>query len=487
MNRVPGDFEQPLPHNRDAELVALGGMMLSWDAIAAVTGILHAPADFYLPAHQVIYEAILWCANQPGENGHPPPHDAIAVQRHLQRTGQLAKCGGGGYLHTVLASVPTSANAGYYANLIREEALARDMITEGTRIVQAGWSSALDYEDRVDVLYRLADAASGAAARPAAVHVAELLPPALDRIEAGPGERGVETGWSDLDALTGGLRPGQFVIVAARPTIGKSTVLHHVAAEAAVGGHCALLCTMEMTRQEVIERWLAARGPVFGARLRDGLTDDEDWAAMAPVASVLSDAPLYLNDAGYQTLTSIRADLRRLRRAKTPVRVLLIDYVQLMVHAGGKAENREREVAEISRGLKLLAKDFDLTVIAAAQLNRGPEMRADHEPLMADLRNSGTLEQDADMVILLAREDAYDAASPRAGEIDLIVAKFRGGRTGRITMAHDAGYTRISDMGVSWDPARALTRLPPSPGDPGADERTVDTGTGEVTGRQPPF
>jgi replicative DNA helicase len=455
------DDDLSLPYDRPAEQAALGGMLLSKDAIEDVAEIITGSADFYVGAHQIIYETIMALRDRSA------PADAIAVADELQVSGQLAKVGGGPYLHTLIAMVPTPANAGYYARIVRERSVEREMIAAGSRIIQAAESHGLDLPDKVEAAYRFLDEASGRVTPPQARLMAELLPPALDRIERGGDQRGVPTGWTDLDELIGGWKPG-LVVIGSRPAVGKSVVLLNTAATAAITyGVPALVCSLEMSERECTERILSAAALVDHGRIRDGDTalDERDWDRLNAVTSVVLDAPLRINDDPYLRVQGIRSDLRAMRRAGTPAGLVAIDYVQLMT-AGGRPESRQAEVSEISRGLKLLSKEYDVPVVVGAQLNRGPEMRSDHRPLLADLRDSGSLEQDADLVILLYREGIYDPSSSRAEEIDYIVAKNRHGRTGTVTCAFRGRFMSAADS--AWTPTAAISRLadePPPPRD----------------------
>jgi replicative DNA helicase len=306
----------------------------------------------------------------------------------------------------------------------------------------------VDLADRIDAAYKVLDEASGAVAPTGAKSMADLIGPALEVIEKGPeGGRGVPSGWADLDALIPGFRPGELVTVGGRPGMGKSVVLLNIAVHAGAAlGLPVLVCTLEMSSQECIERILAYQASVSLRKIRDGSLDDSEWERITGAYSGLSACGnLMVNDDPYQGLNSIRSDLRAMRRAGRPAQLVVVDYLGL-VRGNGKTESREREVSEFSRGLKLLAKEFGVPILVGSQLNRGPEMRTDHKPLPADLRDSGSVEQDSDIVILLYREDAYEKESPRAGEIDLIVAKNRQGPQGTVTLAFRGHYSMCADM-----------------------------------------
>ena len=451
MSRDDPEWEPP-PHNPEAEQVVLGAMMVSPSTTEDVLAILRGSGDFYRPAHQLIYEAVT------DLHARGDPHDAIAVKDHLDAAGLLAKVGGAPYLHTLLAGVPTAANAGWYAGKVRARAVDRNIIETGTRLTQVGWERGGDADwelaDKLEAAYRTLDEAAGLASPPRALPVAELLPATLDRVEAGQAAQGIAWPWEDLNALTAGMHPGQFIIVASRPTVGKSTILLNAAVEAALAGVPTLVATLEMPRHECLTRMLSSASQVPYVRLRDGRLEDEHWDRLKEVASELADAPLLINDEGYQTTRTIRADMRRMKRDGTPCGLLVVDYLQLLTGAGA-TRTKEEEISGISRDLKLICKgspaDEPVPALVAVQLNRGPEYRAGHRPLLSELRGSGALEQDCDVAILLHREGAYERESPRAGEIDLIVAKHRQGETATITAAFQGWCATVADM--AWSPS----------------------------------
>jgi replicative DNA helicase len=275
------------------------------------------------------------------------------------------------------------------------------------------------------------------------------MPGALDEIEAigsrGGVLTGVPTGFADLDALTNGLHPGQMVVIAARPAVGKSTLALDFARAAAIKNNMAtVLFSLEMGRNEITMRLLSAEARVPLSTMRTGQMNDDDWARLARRMSEVADAPLFIDDSPNMTMMEIRAKCRRLKQ-RNDLKFVIIDYLQLM-SSPKRVENRQQEVSDLSRSLKLLAKELDVPVVALSQLNRGPEQRTDKKPLLSDLRESGSIEQDSDVVILLHREDLYERESPRAGEADLIVAKHRNGPTMTVTVAFQGHYSRFMDM-----------------------------------------
>jgi replicative DNA helicase len=425
-----------------AEQCVLGGMLLSRDAILDVIEIIR-PGDHYRPAHQIIHEAIL------GLYSRGEPADAITVASELSRRGELPRIGGALYLHTLIASVPSAANAGYYATIVAEHAAHRRVTEAGRRIVQLGETPGIAVADlHAQVLaaaWNVTEGRGGDTARP----LAELVPAAMDEMEAvagrAPGQGGVLTGFDDLDRLLHGLHGGQMIIIAARPAVGKSLMAADVARSCALQqGKSCLFFSLEMGALEVASRVISATARVNSHAMRGGYLEDADWDRIALHLPGMLAAPLWVDDTAMITAADIRARAHRHRQAHG-LDLLIVDYLQLM-SAGRGGQSRQLEVSEMSRQLKLLAKELDVPLVALSQLNRGPEQRQDKKPLLSDLRESGAIENDADVVILLHREDAYEKETPRAGEADFIVAKNRGGPTATITVAFQGHYSRFADM-----------------------------------------
>ena len=437
----PGPDRTP-PNDIAAEQSVLGAMLLSKDAIADVVEVLRE-GDFYRPSHQVIYSTIL------DLYGRGEPADAVTVAADLTRTGDIGRVGGAPYLHTLVSMVPTAANAGYYGRIVREQAILRRLVEAGTRIVSMGYAGTGDVDDMVDraqaEVYDVTDRRTSEDYAP----LSDIMGDALNEIEAisnrGGEMVGVPTGFAELDKLTNGLHPGQMVILAARPAIGKSTLGLDLARAASIKhGLTSVIFSLEMSRNEIVMRLLSAEAQVPLHHMRAGTMSDSDWSKLASKMGVVSEAPLFIDDSPNMTLMEIRAKCRRLKQ-RHDLRLVIVDYLQLMT-SGKRVESRQQEVSEFSRSLKLLAKELGVPVIAISQLNRGPEQRTDKKPMLSDLRESGSLEQDADMVVLLHREDFYEKESPRAGEADFIVAKHRNGPTQTVTVAFQGHYSRFVDM-----------------------------------------
>jgi replicative DNA helicase len=433
-------FEHIPPHDLVAEQCTVGGMMMSKDAIADVLEII-GPADHYRPAHTMIHEAVL------DLYGRGEPADAVMVANELTRRGEITKMGGAAYLHTCMAAVASPLSAGYYARIVKEKSVKRKLAEVGTRLAQWGYTSTDDADDLVDRAEAEVYGITGRHADGDLLSMAEIWPDALDAISATDPRiiTGVPTGFADLDKLTHGFQPGQFIIIAGRPALGKSTAAVDVGRCAAIKhGLATVIFSLEMSRLEITQRIISAEERVALHSMRTGQMTEGDWARIARCQDRVTGSPLFVDDSPSTNMMRIRSKCRRLKQ-RHDLRLVIVDYLQLM-SSPKRVENRQQEVSEMSRELKLLAKELHVPVVAVAQLNRGPEQRADKRPLLADLRESGSLEQDADVVILLHREDAYERESPRAGEADFIVAKHRNGPTAVVTVAFQGHYSRFADM-----------------------------------------
>ncbi len=434
--------ERTPPHDLLAEQSAIGGMLLSKDAVADVIEAVRA-VDFYIPKHEIIFDAILALYS------HGEPTDVIAVTDELVKSGEIGRAGGAEYLHTLTGLVPTAANAGYYASIVAEKAVLRRLVEAGTRIVQMGYASEGEVVDLVNNAQAEIYGVTGGVEAEDFIPLNLAIDAATDEMEAARGRdgsmTGVPTGFAELDDLTNGLHPGQLIIIAARPALGKSTLALDFARAASIKyDQPSIFFSLEMGRSEIAMRLMSAEASIPLQNMRKGTMDARDWTTMASTRGRINDSPLYIDDSPNMTLVEIRAKCRRLKQ-KVGLKMVIIDYLQLMT-SGKRVESRQQEVSEFSRALKLLAKELQVPVIALSQLNRGPEQRSDKMPALSDLRESGSLEQDADMVILLHRESAYEKDNPRAGEADLIVAKHRNGPTRTVTVAFQGHFSRFQDM-----------------------------------------
>ncbi len=391
---APVEFDRTPPHDLPAEQSVLGGMLLSKDAIADVVEVIRS-SDFYRPAHATVFEIV-------GDlYGRGEPADVISVAAELGRRDLLERVGGAGYLHTLISSVPTAANAGYYARIVAEKAVLRRLAEAGTRIVQLAFGPAQDVDDVVDraqaAVYEVTERRTSEDYAP----LGDLLNPALEEIEAIAGHdgtlTGVPTGFHDLDELTNGLHGGQLWIVAARPAVGKSTLGLDLARSASIKNRMtSVIFSLEMSRMEITMRLLSAEARVSLQNIRTGRLSDDDWQRLARRMGEVAEAPLFIDDSPHLTMMEIRAKARRLKQ-RNGLRLVVLDYLQLM-SSPKRVESRQQEVSEISRSMKLLAKELDIPVVAISQLNRASEQRADKKPQLSDLRESGCLTGDTRLV-----------------------------------------------------------------------------------------
>ncbi|WP_239512381.1 replicative DNA helicase [Bifidobacterium aerophilum] len=435
-------FDRVPPHDDDAEMAVLGGMLMSKDAIGEVSQMIDV-TDFYQPKHQTIYDAIigLFSASQ--------PVDVVLVANKLLADGDLDKVGGADYLHSLVASVPTAANATYYADIVHQRAVLRNVIAAGTKIAQLGYSAeGSQAEDVVNLAQAEVYEMSVGKVRQDYQAIGPVVHDALDQLDKlqnGQMEKGVPTGFTDIDDVTQGLQPGQMIVVAGRPAMGKSTLgidfaraasLHH--------GMTTIVFSLEMSKVELAQRIISAETniPLVAMRRADDITP-ERWNTLNTFWNKLHDAPLFIDDSPNMSLMEIRAKCRRLKQTND-LKLVVIDYLQLMT-SGKHVESRQQEVSEFSRALKLLAKELEVPVVALSQLNRGPEMRNDKKPQLSDLRESGSIEQDADVVFLVHRPDFYDKED-RPGEADIIMAKHRNGPTETFHLVFQGDRSRFNNM-----------------------------------------
>jgi replicative DNA helicase len=432
------------PHSVEAEQSLLGGLLidpLAWDQIGDVV----TSEDFYRPDHRLIFNALaeLATAGKPG--------DMVTVSENLQRLGQLDEAGGLGYLGTLARDTPTAANVRAYAQIVRERALLRRLVHAGREITASVFNddgaTARDLVDRAEQqVFAIAEQSTGK--RDGAQSIKNLLPPLIDKIDewhSNPdGMRGLPTGFTDFDRKTGGLRGGDLVIIAGRPSMGKTTLAVNIAEYAACNPQSratVAIFSMEMPSEQVVTRMLASIGHVPLNGIRSGQISDDDWVRITAATSQLSEAKIFIDESAALTPTELRARARRIKREHN-LGLVIVDYMQLMQVPGTK-ENRATEIAEISRGLKALAKELDVPVIALSQLNRGVEQRQEKKPVMSDLRESGAIEQDADMILLIYREEVYDKNTTKKGMAEIDLAKHRNGETGPFILTFQGQYSRF--------------------------------------------
>lgn len=441
----PQDFNRQ-PHDDQAERVVLGAMMLNAAAADEVIETINNSADFYKPTHSGIYAAIT-AALAAGE-----PSDPTVIATYLARAGELGKLpGGAAYLHTLITEVPLTANAGWYARRVADQAARRRVIETGIRIAQRAADPNVEVEDLLDDAQRDIHLAT-TGRESSVVRFGDIVDDAIEAILSGQKPKGcVSTGLADLDSVLGGHHAGQLTIVGARPGMGKTVLALDFIRAAAASAHQAnipsLIFSLEMSQEEIVGRVLAAECGVNLTNITNRSLTETERSRFEVRRERLRHIPIFIDDSSNLTIASLRATARRAVQ-KHHVGLIAVDYLQLM-GAGRRSESRQQDVAEISRGLKLMARELQVPVIACSQLNRGSESRTDRRPQLSDLRETGAIEQDADVVLLLHREDYYDKESPRAGEIDVIIAKNRFGPQDTVSAVAQLDFARIVNIGMA--------------------------------------
>jgi replicative DNA helicase len=434
------------PQNLEAEESVLGAMMLSPGAIGAVSEILDA-GDFYRESHAKIYRAAV------GLYARGEPVDAITLVDELEERGELEDVGGRLRIHELAALVPAAANAAHYARIVREVATLRGLIRTGQQIAQLGWERPGEVQELVDRAEQILFDLSQDRVTTEFSHIESLLKDSFERItqlyEAGAEVTGVPSGFRELDRLTSGFQPGNLVIVAARPSMGKSALGLCIAANLAVReGIPVGIFTLEMSKAEVTQRLMCSEAKVESQRLRTGKLAVDDWPRLTSACDKLAKAPVYVDDTGSINLMEIRSKARRLKSREPTLGLILVDYLQLMT-SGGTPENRVQEVSQISRSLKVLARDLDVPIVAMSQLSRAVEQRHDKRPILSDLRDSGSIEQDADLVMFIYRDEYYNEESDQQGIAEVNLAKHRNGPTDSIKLSFLRRYAKFSDLAAA--------------------------------------
>jgi replicative DNA helicase len=434
------------PQNLEAEESVLGAMMLSPLAIAAVSEVLEA-SDFYRESHGKIYRAALQLY------GKNEPVDAITLTNELEQRGELDEIGGRVRLHELAKLVPATANVRHYAEIVRENSTLRGLIHAGGEIAQLGWEREGEPTELVARAEQLVYELGERRTEGELVLFKDALVETFQRIsqlyESGAEVTGLASGFKDLDKITAGFQPSNLVIIAARPSMGKSAFALEIACHVAVDLQtpCAFF-SLEMSQQEVAQRLMCSRAKVDAHHIRTGKLAKDDWPRLVNACGQLEAAPLYVDDTPALSLLELRARAQTLKRRQPDLGLIVVDYLQLMT-TGRNDESRLQEVSAISRGLKEIAKDLDLPVVALSQLNRSPEQRHDKRPMLSDLRESGSIEQDADLVMFLYREEYYDrdeTEDSNKGIAEIIVAKHRNGPTGDFKVAFISKYAKFASL-----------------------------------------
>lgn len=434
------------PHSAEAEQAIIGGLMLdnnAWDKVSSKL----CDSDFYRTEHRILYRAI---ANLSKKD---QPFDVVTLLDVLKSHNELDDAGGEVYLFELANNTPSVANISAYADIVREKSVQRQLITVATEIADSAYNPAgRQVPELLDVaeskVFAIGEQTGGDGGPE---NIKSILVRTVEKIDAlyhsGDAITGLATGLSDLDEMTSGLQPSDLVIVAGRPSMGKTTLVMNMAEHAAIkSGKPVLVFSMEMPSDSLAMRMMSSLGRIDQHRIRTGKLEDDDWPRVTSAVHMLSEAPLFIDDTPALSPSEMRARGRRLAKEYGSVGLIVVDYLQLMKVPGFGAENRTAEISEISRSLKSLAKELQCPVIALSQLNRSLEQRADKRPVMSDLRESGAIEQDADLICFIYRDEVYNDDSPDKGVAEIIIAKQRNGPIGRVRVAFIGKYTRFEDL-----------------------------------------
>jgi len=432
------------PQNLEAEESVLGAMLLSPSAVGTVSEILDA-SHFYRESHAKVYRAALglWTKGE--------PVDAITLANELEERGQLEEIGGQGRVAELAALVPSTSNVEHYARIVKESAMLRGLVRVGQEITRLGHERQGEVTDLVDRAEQMVFELGLERETSDFSHIDQLLKESFERIthlyEAGADITGVPSGFRELDLLTSGFQPGNLVILAARPSMGKSALGLCIAANLGVRHETPVaLFTLEMSKSEVTQRMMCSEAKVESQRLRTGRLAPDDWPRLTAACDRLMKAPIYVDDAGSTTIMEVRSKARRLKSKEPNLGLVIVDYLQLMT-SGATAENRVQEVSQISRALKVLARDLDVPILAMSQLSRAVEQRHDKRPILSDLRESGSLEQDSDLVFFVYRDEYYlGEESDQQGLAEVILAKHRNGPTGLVKLSFLRRYAKFADL-----------------------------------------
>lgn len=430
------------PHNLEAEESVLGACLLSREAIANVLEVVSAE-DFYKPTHGVIFEAVL------SLYGRGEPVDAVTLAEELRRADSLEQIGGATYIHTLVSGVPTAGSATYYAKIVEELALLRRLIDASQTISDLAFNVPEDVAEAVDEAENLIYQVSRRRITEDFRELKGLLTENMEMVEKlyerGSLITGTASGFTELDNITAGFQPSNLIIVAARPSMGKSSWAVTVAQNIAVAQkQPVVIFSLEMSKMELVQRLLCAEARVDSNRLRRGALQDSDWPKLSHALGRLAEAPIFIDDTAQLSVMEMRAKCRRLQ-SKHGLGLVIVDYLQLMQPVK-RTDNRVQEISEISRSLKILARDLEVPVLAVSQLSRNVEYRSDKRPLLADLRESGAIEQDSDLVIFIYRDEVYNPDSPQKGIAEIHVAKHRNGPIGKIELTFLEHYTKFADL-----------------------------------------
>ena len=435
------------PQNLDAERAVLGGMLIDNESIHRAVEMLESD-DFYRDAHRKLYQAILdlYQKNEPA--------DLVTVTNILKEKGDLESVGGAAFLATLVDEVPTSAHVAHYAKIVHEKSMLRRLIEGATNIVAEGYQNDTEVSEFLDRAERVIFEVASRQIRQSFAPVKDVVKASFKAIEQLYEKKelvtGVPTGYKDLDMIMAGLQPSDLVIIAGRPSSGKTAFALNIVEYAACDSKtsCAIF-SLEMSKEQLVQRLLCSRAEVDSYKLRGGFLAENDWPKLTRAAGILSESKIFIDDSPMLTVLEMRAKARRLKKEKG-LDLLVVDYLQL-IRSPGRMDSREREISEISRSLKALAKELHVPVVALSQLNRGVENRNDKRPMLSDLRESGSIEQDADVVMMIYRDEMYNSESPDAGKAEVIICKQRNGPTGKVILAFRSKFTRFDNLAKGMD------------------------------------
>ena len=439
------NFSRVMPQNVNAEQSVLGAALLDKEAVPVILEILKAE-DFYREDHKAVFECILDLFNRGKDI------DIVTITNLLKQKGTFDEYGGIDYLESLLNSVPTTANIRSYAKIVEEKAILRKLIRASNEASDMGYEAAHDVEYILDQaekgIFNILQKKSGQGF----YHIEEVLQTAIEGIEELFQNEGVvsgiPTGFTLLDYKTAGLHNADLIFVAGRPGMGKTTLAVNIAQSIAINQKKAVaIFSLEMAKEQLVNRMLCSEAMIENDKIKTGQLADEDWGKLMEASGALSEAPIYIDDTPGVTMTEIRSKCRRLKMEKD-IQLVVIDYIQL-IQGAGKTENRQQEVSEISRSLKILAKELNVPVICAAQLSRAAESRSDKRPMLSDLRESGSIEQDADIVMFIYRDDYYNEESEKPNIAEIILAKHRNGSTGKIELLYMGPYTKFVNIDMA--------------------------------------
>lgn len=442
MNDIGFSSHKIPPQNLEAEQSVLGGILIENSAINRVTEILDVN-DFYRDAHRKIFSALIDLSER------DEPADLITLTNELKKKNQLDAIGGASYLASLIDSVPTAANIEYYAKIVKEKAILRKLIETSTEIITQSYEDRGDVESFLDDAERAIFEISERRVKPSFYPIKDIVKESFRTIEKLYEKKelitGVPSGFKELDRMTAGFQPSDLIIVAGRPSMGKTAFCLNIAQYAAIEkGVPVAFFSLEMSKEQLVIRMLCSEARVEGTRLRTGFLSESDWPRLTLAAGNLSDAPIYIDDTPALSILELRAKSRRLK-SEHGLNMIIIDYLQLM-KGRTKAESRQQEISEISRSLKALAKELNVPVIAVSQLSRKTEERHGNRPQLSDLRESGAIEQDADVILFLFREEVYNRTEENKGKAEVIIGKQRNGPTGKVDLAFLDKFTTFKEL-----------------------------------------